>query len=39
MLQPMFQVQLVPGKGGHFVVKVLKTITAGNTQPPVTPFK
>jgi branched-chain amino acid transport system substrate-binding protein len=39
MLQPMFQVQLVAGKGGHFVVKVLKTITAGNTQPPVTPFK
>ncbi|HLY93579.1 MAG TPA: ABC transporter substrate-binding protein [Gaiellaceae bacterium] len=39
MLQPMFQVQLVPGKGGHFVVKVLKTISAGNVQPPVTPFK
>jgi branched-chain amino acid transport system substrate-binding protein len=39
MLQPMFQVQLVAGKGGHFVVKVLKTITAGNVQPPVTQFK
>jgi len=39
MLQPMFQVQLVPGKGGHFVVKVLKTISAGNVQPAVTPFK
>jgi branched-chain amino acid transport system substrate-binding protein len=39
MLQPMFQVQLVPGKGGHFNVKVVKTITAGNVQPPVTPFK
>jgi branched-chain amino acid transport system substrate-binding protein len=39
MLQPMFQVQLVPGKGGHFIVKVLKTVTAGNVQPPVTPFK
>jgi branched-chain amino acid transport system substrate-binding protein len=39
MLQPMFQVQLVPGKGGHFVVKVLKTISPGNVQPPVTPFK
>ena len=39
MLQPMFQVQLVPGKGGHFVVKVLKTISAGNVQPPVPPFK
>jgi branched-chain amino acid transport system substrate-binding protein len=39
MLQPMFQVQLVPGKGGHFNVKVKKTITAGSVQPPVTPFK
>ena len=39
MLQPMFQVQLVPGKGSHYVVKVLKTISAGNVQPPVTPFK
>src|SRR3954452_18730077 len=39
MLQPMFQVQLVPGKGGHFVVKVAKTVSAGNVQPPVTPFK
>jgi len=39
MLQPMFQVQLLPGKGGHFTVKVLKTISAGNVQPPVTPFK
>jgi branched-chain amino acid transport system substrate-binding protein len=39
MLQPMFQVQLVPGKVGHFVVKVLKTVSPGNVQPPVTPFK
>jgi branched-chain amino acid transport system substrate-binding protein len=39
MLQPMFQVQLVPGKGGHYNVKVLKTISAGNVQPPITPFK
>jgi branched-chain amino acid transport system substrate-binding protein len=39
MLQPMFQVQLLPGKGGHFTVKVLKAISAGNVQPPVTPFK
>ena len=39
MLQPMFQVQLVPGSGGHFNVKVLKTISAGNVQPPVSPFK
>ena len=38
MIQPMFQVQLVPGKGGHFVVKVLKTISPGNLQPPVHPF-
>jgi branched-chain amino acid transport system substrate-binding protein len=39
MIQPMFQVQLVPGKNGHFNVKVLKTISPGNVQPPVTPFK
>jgi branched-chain amino acid transport system substrate-binding protein len=38
MIQPMFQVQLVPGAGGHFVVKVLKTISPGNLQPPVHPF-
>jgi len=38
MLQPMFQVQLVPGNG-HFGVKVLKTVSAGNVQPPITPFK
>jgi len=39
MLQPMFQVQLVNGANGHFAVKVLKTISPGNVQPPVTPFK
>jgi len=39
MIQPMFQVQLVPGKNGHFNVKVLKTISPGNVQPPATPFK
>ena len=39
MLQPMFQVQLVPGNGGHFVVKVKKTVSAGNVQPAITPFK
>jgi branched-chain amino acid transport system substrate-binding protein len=39
MLQPMFQVQLVPTNGGHFGVKVLKTISPGNVKPPVTPFK
>jgi branched-chain amino acid transport system substrate-binding protein len=38
MIQPMFQVQLVPGSGGHFVVKVLKTVSPGNLQPPVHPF-
>jgi branched-chain amino acid transport system substrate-binding protein len=38
MIQPMFQVQLVPGAGGHYVVKVLKTISPGNVQPPVHPF-
>jgi branched-chain amino acid transport system substrate-binding protein len=39
MLQPMFQVQLLPTSGGHFGVKVLKTVSAGLVQPPVTPFK
>jgi branched-chain amino acid transport system substrate-binding protein len=39
MLQPMFQVQLLPNGKGHFGVKVLKTVSAGNVQPPVTPFK
>jgi branched-chain amino acid transport system substrate-binding protein len=39
MIQPMFLVQLVPGKGGHFVTKVVKTVSPGNVQPPVTPFK
>jgi len=39
MLQPMFQVQLVPASGGHFGVKVKKTVSAGNVQPPITPFK
>jgi len=38
MIQPMFQVQLVPGKSGHFVAKVVKTISPGNVQPPVHPF-
>jgi branched-chain amino acid transport system substrate-binding protein len=39
MLQPMFQVQLVAGKGGHYVAKVVKTVSPGLVQPPVTPFK
>ena len=39
MIQPMFQAQLVPGKDGHFAAKVTKTVSPGNVQPPVTPFK
>lgn len=39
MQQPMFQVQLLPRGGGHYGVKVTKTLSAGNVQPPVTPFK
>jgi branched-chain amino acid transport system substrate-binding protein len=38
MLQPMFQVQLVR-KGGAYAPKVIKVISPGNVQPPVTPFK
>jgi branched-chain amino acid transport system substrate-binding protein len=38
MIQPMFQVQLVK-KGGRYVPKVIKVISPGNVQPPVTPFK
>jgi branched-chain amino acid transport system substrate-binding protein len=38
MLQPMFQVKLV-SKNGKFVPAVLKRLSAGNTVPPVTPFK
>jgi branched-chain amino acid transport system substrate-binding protein len=39
MIQPMFQVQLVQGAGGKYDAKVLKTVSPGNVQPPVTPFK
>jgi branched-chain amino acid transport system substrate-binding protein len=39
MLQPMFQVQLVKNAKGKYDVKVLKTVSPGNVQPPVTPFK
>lgn len=39
MIQPMFQAQLVPGKGGHYVAKVTKIVSPGNVQPPVNPFK
>jgi branched-chain amino acid transport system substrate-binding protein len=38
MLQPMFQVQLVKS-GSRLVAKVLKTISAGNVQPPIRPFQ
>jgi branched-chain amino acid transport system substrate-binding protein len=39
MLQPMFQVQLVKNAKGKYDAKVLKTVSAGNVQPPVKPFK
>lgn len=39
MTQPMFQVQLVKQANGKFLPKVLKTISPGNVQPPITPFK
>ena len=39
VIQPMFQVQLVKGKNGKYDVKVLKTISPGLVQPPITPFK
>ena len=39
MLQPMFQVQLVKNAKGKYDVKVLKTVSPGNVQPPVKPFK
>jgi branched-chain amino acid transport system substrate-binding protein len=38
LLQPMFQVGLVQ-KNGKFTDKVLKIISPGLVQPPVTPFK
>jgi branched-chain amino acid transport system substrate-binding protein len=38
MIQPMFQVQLVK-KGSTYAPKVIKVISPGNVQPPVTPFK
>src|SRR5919197_2089584 len=38
MIQPMFQVQLVK-KGSGYAPKVIKIISPGNVQPPVTPFK
>ena len=39
MLQPMFQVQLVKNANGKYDAKVLKTVSAGNVQPPLNPFK
>jgi branched-chain amino acid transport system substrate-binding protein len=39
MLQPMFQVQLVKNANGKYDAKVLKTVSPGNVQPPVKPFK
>jgi branched-chain amino acid transport system substrate-binding protein len=39
MLQPMFQVKLTQNASGKYVPTVLKRLSAGNTIPPVTPFK
>jgi branched-chain amino acid transport system substrate-binding protein len=39
VLQPMFQVQLVQGANSKYDAKVLKTVSPGNVQPPITPFK
>jgi branched-chain amino acid transport system substrate-binding protein len=39
MLQPMFQVQLNANAQGTYVVKVVKTVPAGQVSPPLTPFK
>jgi hypothetical protein len=36
--QPMFEVQLVKQKSGHYEPKVLATFSAGNMKPPITPF-
>ena len=39
LLQPMFQVSLVKQANGKYTDKVLKIISPGNVQPPLTPFK
>ncbi len=39
MVQPMFQVKLVKGKNGKYTDRVLKRISPGLVQPPITPFK
>jgi branched-chain amino acid transport system substrate-binding protein len=38
MLQPMFQAKLA-GSGGTVTPELVKTLTAEETAPPVTPFK
>jgi branched-chain amino acid transport system substrate-binding protein len=38
LIQPMFIVQLVKQKNGHYDAKWLKTVAPGNVQPPVKPF-
>jgi branched-chain amino acid transport system substrate-binding protein len=38
MLQPMFQVRLVKA-GSGYAPRVIKVISPGNVQPPITPFK
>jgi branched-chain amino acid transport system substrate-binding protein len=38
LIQPMFIVQLVKQKNGHYESKWLKTVAPGNVQPPVHPF-
>jgi branched-chain amino acid transport system substrate-binding protein len=38
LIQPMFQVRLVKAKNGKYTDRVLKTISPGLVQPPVTPF-
>jgi branched-chain amino acid transport system substrate-binding protein len=38
MIQPMFQVRLVRS-GSGYAPKVIKVISPGNVQPPITPFK
>ena len=38
MIQPMFQVRLVR-RGSAFAPRVIKVISPGNVQPPITPFK
>src|SRR5205807_7309257 len=38
MIQPMFIVQLVKQKNGTYEVKVVKTVSPGNVQPPIKRF-